>query len=34
MTIHLAPAIVARISVNGQDAGRYLIRLGLAQRWQ
>lgn len=25
---------LARVTVNGQDAGRYLIRLGLARRWR
>ena len=25
---------LARLSVNGQDAGLYLIRLGLARRWR
>lgn len=25
---------LARVTVNGQDAGEYLIRVGLARRWQ
>lgn len=25
---------LARLSVNGQDAGRYLVGLGLARRWR
>lgn len=25
---------LARVSVNGQDAGRYLIKLRLARRWK
>lgn len=25
---------LARVSVNGQDAGRYLINLGLARQWR
>lgn len=25
---------LARVSVNGEDAGRYLIKLGLARRWR
>ena len=25
---------LARVSVNGQDAGEYLISLGLARRWR
>ena len=25
---------LARVSVNGQDAGQYLVRLGLARAWR
>ena len=25
---------LARVSVNGQDAGQYLVQLGLARRWK
>ena len=25
---------LVRVTVNGQDAGEYLVRLGLARRWR